>query len=167
MPIDPAENAYHILQVHPQAHETVIRAAYRALARLYHPDGNARNDKRMSDLNRAYDLIRDPDLRRHYDASLAAGSAPARHPVGPGPATAPASDQHRGAFSRHRSAGDVDSKVIDFGRYAGWSIRDLVKADPDYLRWLRRHSSGLRFRPEIDRLMPAEREREEAGSNRR
>jgi DnaJ-class molecular chaperone len=34
MPIDPAENAYHILQVHPQAHETVIRAAYRALARL-------------------------------------------------------------------------------------------------------------------------------------
>jgi curved DNA-binding protein CbpA len=167
MPIDPEENAYHILQVHPQAHETVIRAAYRALARLYHPDGNTRNDKRMSDLNRAYDLIRDPDLRRHYDESLAAGSAPARHPVGPGAARAPASDQHRGAFSRHRSAGDVDSKVIDFGRYAGWSIRDLVKADPDYLRWLRRHSSGLRFRPEIDRLMPAEREREEAGSNRR
>jgi curved DNA-binding protein CbpA len=165
MPIDPESNAYRILQVDPRAHETVIRAAYRALARLYHPDGNERNDKRMSDLNRAYDLIRDPDLRRHYDAQLAVGSTQPRQPVGPGPAAAaPTAAQSGGAFARHRNAGDAESKVIDFGRYAGWSVRDLVRTDPDYLRWLRRHSSGLRFRPEIDRLLPAERETVEAGS---
>jgi len=164
MSIDPESNAYRILQVHPQAHETVIRAAYRALARLYHPDGNERNDRRMSDLNRAYDLIRDPELRRHYDAQLAADGTMPRQPVGPGPdAVPPTPAQNGGAFSRHRNAGDGESKVIDFGRYAGWTIRDLLRADPEYLRWLRRHSSGLRYRPEIDRLLP-ERETEQAGS---
>jgi hypothetical protein len=40
--------------------------------------------------------------------------------------------------------------VLDFGRYAGWSIGQLARFDPDYLRWLCRHSSGIRFRAEIE-----------------
>jgi hypothetical protein len=44
--------------------------------------------------------------------------------------------------------------VLDFGRYEGWSIADLARRDPDYLRWLRRHSSGIRFRREIDATLP-------------
>jgi hypothetical protein len=46
--------------------------------------------------------------------------------------------------------------VLDFGRYAGWSIRDLARHDPDYLRWLCRHSSGIRFREAIARVLPRE-----------
>ena len=48
------------------------------------------------------------------------------------------------------SAGDLR---LDFGRYAGWSLYDLAKKDPAYLRWLARHSSGLRFRREISRVL--------------
>ena len=40
--------------------------------------------------------------------------------------------------------------VLDFGRYAGWSIGQLARHDPDYLRWLCRHSSGIRFRAEVE-----------------
>ena len=48
------------------------------------------------------------------------------------------------------SAGDLR---LDFGRYEGWSPLDLAKQDPAYLRWLARHSSGLRFRREISRVL--------------
>jgi hypothetical protein len=55
-----------------------------------------------------------------------------------------------GAAQGGTSAGDVQ---LDFGRYAGWSIRALAQKDPDYLRWLARHSSGIRFRSEIARII--------------
>ena len=38
---------------------------------------------------------------------------------------------------------------LTFGRYAGWSLRDLDRRDPDYLLWLSRHSSSIRYRTEI------------------
>jgi hypothetical protein len=46
--------------------------------------------------------------------------------------------------------------TIDFGRYAGWRLKDLAKQDPDYLRWLSRHSSGVRFRNQIIALLGLE-----------
>ena len=47
----------------------------------------------------------------------------------------------------------VESAVIDFGRYAGWRLADLARTDPDYLRWLSRHSSGIRYRRQIADLL--------------
>jgi threonine aldolase len=47
----------------------------------------------------------------------------------------------------------VDSLTIGFGRYAGWTLGSLVRQDPDYLRWLSRHSSGIRYRSAILRLL--------------
>jgi len=38
---------------------------------------------------------------------------------------------------------------LTFGRYTGWTLRDLARQDPDYLRWLSRHTSGIRYRTEI------------------
>ena len=35
-----AGDAYRILQVDPSAEQVVIQAAYRVLARRFHPDGN-------------------------------------------------------------------------------------------------------------------------------
>jgi uncharacterized protein (DUF3820 family) len=46
--------------------------------------------------------------------------------------------------------------TVDFGRYQGWTLKDLAKQDPDYLRWLSRHSSGVRFRNQIMALLPPE-----------
>lgn len=45
--------------------------------------------------------------------------------------------------------------ILDFGRYAGWSIADLARQDPDYLQWLSRHSSGIRYRTEIAKVLEA------------
>ena len=35
-------------------------------------------------------------------------------------------------------------------------MKDLAKHDPDYLRWLSRHSSGVRYRNLITQLLPPE-----------
>jgi len=32
-------------------------------------------------------------------------------------------------------------------------LRDLARRDPDYLRWLARHSSGIRYRTAIEQVL--------------
>ena len=46
-----------------------------------------------------------------------------------------------------------DSTTLDFGHHAGRTIAELAVADPDYLRWLARHPSGVRYRTEITRVL--------------
>jgi hypothetical protein len=62
-------NYYDILQVSPTASQEVIQAAYRALAREYHPDVNpdAHAARRMGLLNKAYDVLGDSQRRAQYD----------------------------------------------------------------------------------------------------
>src|SRR6266511_594175 len=55
------------------------RAAYRALARRYHPDGEDPDPARMAVLNRVYALVRTPELRAAYDRGRSG-----LRPVGPG-----------------------------------------------------------------------------------
>jgi hypothetical protein len=63
-------NLYEVLQVSPKAGPEVIQAAYRALARTYHPDRNASPDaaRQMRQLNAAYGVLSDPERRARYDA---------------------------------------------------------------------------------------------------
>lgn len=65
-----ADDLYRILQVEPQAGEEAIKAAYRRLARLYHPDLNAdpAAAERMRRINAAYAVLSDPHRRAAYDA---------------------------------------------------------------------------------------------------
>lgn len=144
--MDSTPDAYRVLQVDAAAEEYVIQAAYRALARRFHPDGDAPNPTRMAELNAAYAILRDPERRRAYDISRTMTRA---QPV---PIV---SGQRTDAWVPRRSD-DRGPVVLDFGRYAGWSIKDLARHDPDYLRWLCRHSSGLRFRDAIFRVLPRE-----------
>ena len=60
---------YQVLQVHPSAEPEVIAAAYKRLARKYHPDLNASSDatEMMQRLNDAYSVLRDPHKRATYD----------------------------------------------------------------------------------------------------
>ena len=46
-----------------------------------------------------------------------------------------------------------DARIIDFGHHAGRSVLELANEDPDYLRWLARHPSGVRYRAEIARVL--------------
>ena len=145
-------DAYRILRIDPDAEDFVLEAAYRALARHYHPDGKTPNPRRMAAVNRAYALVRTPALRRQYDRERWL------RPVGLGPVVVPPAPYDPWARTgAGQGAGKRRvSSVVDFGRYAGWSLKDLARHDPDYLRWLSRHSSGVRFRNEIRELLPEE-----------
>lgn len=60
---------YETLQVSPKAGPEVIAAAYRRLARKYHPDTYAGADasERMRELNEAYEVLSDRARRNAYD----------------------------------------------------------------------------------------------------
>jgi hypothetical protein len=75
--------------VEPDADPDTIRAAYRRLARRYHPDsGTAPSEPRMALINEAWETLGDAGRRRSYDAALRAASVPAptTDPVVVGPA---------------------------------------------------------------------------------
>ena len=66
---------YATLGVDKKASPEEIKKAYRKLAREHHPDTNAGDEKaeaRFKEISQAYDVLGDPDKRKHYDA----GSGP-------------------------------------------------------------------------------------------
>jgi curved DNA-binding protein CbpA len=64
-----APDPYEILQVRPDASEDVIRAAYRALARRYHPDTSvdAALAPQMVAVNAAWEILGNPERRARHD----------------------------------------------------------------------------------------------------
>jgi curved DNA-binding protein CbpA len=70
-PIDP----YKVLQVDPEAEGEVIQAAYRRLARKYHPDlaESVEASLKMAAINAAWELIGKPASRVAYDREREAG----------------------------------------------------------------------------------------------
>ena len=60
---------YDVLGVAPDAGAEEIKRAYRQLARRYHPDisGDERGAAFL-EVSRAYEVLRDPERRRSYDA---------------------------------------------------------------------------------------------------
>ncbi len=145
----PSVDPYHVLQVIPGADEEVIRAAYRALARKYHPDTGG-SQTQMAVLNAAWETLGDRTERARYDSESKAAAAETteaeRHPVADPPP--PATPSARRPMPSHASG-----TVLDFGRYAGYSIGELAAADPDYLRWLARTPIGRRLQSEIDEIL--------------
>lgn len=64
---------YAVLGVSSTAPYEVIRAAYRVMARLHHPDLNmqtANETSRMTYINQAYEILSCPQRRREYDISI-------------------------------------------------------------------------------------------------
>jgi len=77
---------YDILQISRGASPEVIDAAFKALARIHHPDNKETGSEyRFKELNFAHQVLADPQRRREYDADL---DDQARHATIPGqPAT--------------------------------------------------------------------------------
>jgi curved DNA-binding protein CbpA len=157
-------DAYRVLHVQADAHPAVIRAAYHALAALYHPDRSdsaVASSERMAELNEAYARVRNAEARAAYDEERRRA---ARETV----VVMPVRDRAEAVRARAEQAASAPASgdaaapdaprgpgVVDFGRYQGWTIRALARHDPDYLRWLSRHSAGTRFRSEIASALAA------------
>ena len=65
---------YAALGIDPTADQEVITAAYRALAKKFHPDtgtvGGTASAERFDQIQRAYEVLRNPDTRHAYDLEL-------------------------------------------------------------------------------------------------
>ncbi|MCI8471095.1 MAG: J domain-containing protein [Clostridia bacterium] len=69
------KNYYEILEVNPKASKEVIEKAYRVLAKKYHPDlytGEKKEyaERKIKELNAAYNILSDEFLREQYDSEL-------------------------------------------------------------------------------------------------
>lgn len=177
---DPID-AYKVLQVDPEADDEVVQAAYRRLARKYHPDltSDAEAAARMAALNAAWALVGKPAARAAYDRARAATAAPAT----PAAASAPAGHAPRppetvsrdwtsgrstqgGGFDPSMRAADglgaagpapgrPSGSVLNFGRYSGWSLGEIARHDLEYIEWLDRMPIGRTYREELDALLRA------------
>jgi curved DNA-binding protein CbpA len=148
------DNLYRILQVDPAADHDVIQAAYRVLARKFHPDA-AGSDALMKRINGAWEVLGDPGKRARYDVDRAADrfndhvTAQASPTIVARPPATLASE-HAGP-----PPGRPFGSVLRFGRYEGWSLGEVAEVDPKFLEWLRRVPSGRNLRDEIDQLLQA------------
>lgn len=68
---------YSILEVSPLAEQETIDAAFKRLARKYHPDTSKSPNatKRMQEINEAYEVLKNPKKRKIYDRSRKFSSA--------------------------------------------------------------------------------------------
>jgi curved DNA-binding protein CbpA len=148
----PMADPYEVLQVHPRADPDVVRAAYRTLARKYHPDFGG-DPKRMMALNEAWAILGDPDRRTEHDRTSATRPAPSVVTTPPPPPPPVDITGVPEPPPRPRTGGNRWGTVLDFGRYSGWSIGELVEQDPEYLEWLSRTPIGRAHRAEIDRAL--------------
>ena len=141
-------DAYKVLQIDPSALPEVVEAAFRALARLRHPDLSDMSDASdaMTELNWAYDTLRDPERRIQYDETRTAAvtvSAPR------------GSLRERVEAARGGGTEGLNPEgriVLDFGRYAGMSLLEVARVDPEYLEWLKRRPLAARYRQQIEEL---------------
>ncbi len=149
----PSTDPYKLLQVDPEADPEIITAAYRKLARRYHPDVGSGADAAgmMVALNWARDLLLDPVRRAEHDRGRAA-SAGSRQAGGASPRPAAVARPVDPAAADRRP-GNPSGSRLDFGRYAGWTLGEIARVDVAYLEWLDRMSIGRRYREELDGLL--------------
>lgn len=58
---------YDILQVNRNAEQEVIRAAYRQLCKIYHPDSSGMSEDRIKLINEAFEILSNADKKFKYD----------------------------------------------------------------------------------------------------
>ena len=142
-----SDDPYEVLGVARGSTDRAIAAAYRALAREFHPDiAGESATARMMRINVAFDAIRSADRRRVLDGGSA---TPAPKPADP-MRRRPANDGTGGAGA---PPGRPSGSVLGFGRHLGWSIGEIARVDPGYLVWLSERREGKPYLAEIDAVL--------------
>jgi curved DNA-binding protein CbpA len=131
-------DAYKVLQVDPEAEDEVIQAAYRRLARKYHPDLATGPEAvlRMAAINAAWELIGEPAVRAAYDRTRTSSSvASAGSSGGEAPGHAPGLTQARPAAGGHSAATPPETVSRDWtsGRSTQGGGFDSTMRSPDGL----------------------------------
>jgi curved DNA-binding protein CbpA len=149
---------YAVLEVDPSASQEVVSAAYRALARRFHPDVAPGSEAaaRMVAINAAWELLRNPTLRANWDRQHGRIPEPAEGPAAPSTgAYTPGGHRWQASAAPGTGAagpppGRPSGSVLGFGRHVGWSIGEISRVDPGYLTWLETKPEGAPFMAEID-----------------
>jgi curved DNA-binding protein CbpA len=67
-------NYYKLLGIDPKANQQIVKQAYLAAIKAWHPDKNPdRNEEaeeKTKALNQAYQILKDPETRKNYDRML-------------------------------------------------------------------------------------------------
>ena len=145
-----ARNPYIVLGLSPSASDSDIRAAFRKLAKQYHPDRNPDDKKaeeKFKEISAAFDVIGDPDRRKKYDRGEIDDEGRERaHPFGQWSQRGPG-----GAYGAGGAAGGPGG-----GPGAGASFDDLGDIFSDLFGARRggrpQRGRDVRYRLEIDFL---------------
>jgi molecular chaperone DnaJ len=143
---------YKILGVSRTATAPEIKKAYRLKAKEFHPDSNPNKDTvaQFQDVNRAYEVLNDPDLKRKYDmygeggiGTSAASDAAAGNPFGGGGGA---------GFSQEVDLGDIFDSFFGGGAGVGARSRSSTAGGARRPQQQQRTVIGddLRFDLEID-----------------
>ncbi len=182
----PERTLYEVLMLHPTATIEVINAAYRALAKQYHPDhAGPEGAATMAQINEAYAILSNEAKRARYDEIIGksqdgqvvgharqsmpgatnlkyeAGSWSIRPQSEPTPATASYGDA--GPPPAYPQA---SGSVLSFGRYRGWALTQVAAYDRNYLEWLSRTMAGRTYINELKQLLSQAAYQPSAGSGK-
>ena len=159
--------------LHPTATIEVINAAYRALAKVFHPDhAGPDGAEKMAQINEAYAILSNEEKRARYDEIIGkskdgqhvghvrqsmpgatnmkyeAGSWSVRSEAEPTPASA----QYGEAGPPPRVPA-ASGSVLSFGRYRGWALSQVAAYDRNYLEWLSRTMAGRTYTAELRQVL--------------
>ena len=144
-----ARDPYRVLHVRRDADRSTIREAYRALAWQWHPDRGGLSE-RMVEINEAWRVLGHPLRRAAFDST---GERAAGTPSSPFAEPPPPMD------SVVAPGSPADPSVLDYGRYAGWTIARVAEHDPDFLEWLVRMPAGRRYTAQVREVLARREER--------
>ena len=64
---------YDLLNVKKNASPDEIKKSYRKLSMIYHPDRQNGNEEKFKEINKAYEILSDPEERKKYDNPFVSG----------------------------------------------------------------------------------------------
>jgi curved DNA-binding protein CbpA len=162
--IDDGIDPYAVLKVPRTADTGTIAATFRAMARLYHPDvhpGPEAQDQ-MARLNGAWAILRDPARRAAWDHAHDF-LAPTSHALSRPQVTTARDTSARDACVWERGPdgegaagpppGRPSGSTLYFGRHKCWTIGEIARVDPGYLRWLAARPEGRPYLAEIEAVL--------------
>lgn len=125
-----------VLGLTPSATQAEVKARYRKLAMLFHPDHNDSEvaNEMMRIINLAYAAVLDPKAPPPKAAPPPQNPPPrpANRPRGPRRPTG--ARPWRNRYSRF--AGDACDYAMPFGKHKGETLGDIMDKEPDYIGWL-------------------------------